>query len=44
MTENKNHSFTVVPDEHAKQIAEKGITINLNQKKDAEKTVATNKG
>ena len=43
MTEKKNHSFTVVPDEHAKQIEKKGITIALNQKKDAEKKVVVDK-
>ena len=43
MTEKKNHSFTVVPDEHAKQIEKKGITISLNQKKDAEKKVVVDK-
>lgn len=44
MTEKTHHSFTVVPDEHAKKIEEKGITIVVDTKKDAEKKVDVEKG
>jgi hypothetical protein len=44
MTEKTNHNFTVVPDEHAEKIKEKGITVDLNQKKDAAKEVTVDKG
>tara|TARA_R100001510_G_scaffold29116_1_gene25767 strand:+ start:1037 stop:1174 length:138 start_codon:yes stop_codon:yes gene_type:complete len=43
MTEKTVHSFSVVPDEHVKKIAEKGITVDLSTKKDAKKEVVVDK-
>ena len=43
MTEKTHHNFTVVPDEHAEKIKEKGITIAVDTKKDAEKKVDVDK-
>ena len=39
MTEKTHHNFTVVPDEHAEKIKQKGITVTVDTKKNAEKNL-----
>ena len=43
MTAKTHHNFTVVPDEHAEKIKEKGMTMAVDRETDAERNVDVDK-